>query len=74
MRLTEKVVAERPEPVSVNLNAIPRHEMDALCRAALRLTEATFKDPAAVADYEKLLIARYGKREAKKRLKKGGAV
>jgi len=54
MRKAEKVVVSRnPATVSINLKALPKHEMDVLCRAALRLTEATFKDPKARAEFRK---------------------
>ena len=54
MKIAEKVVVSRtPETVRINLKALPKHEMDALCRAALRLTEATFKDPNARAEFKK---------------------
>jgi len=54
MKTTKKVVVSRtPEKIKFNLKAMPKHERDALCRAALKLTEATFKDPKARAEFRK---------------------
>ena len=61
------VVAGMPGTVKFNFNAIPRHEMDALCRDLLYSITESLKNPAIVAEYEQWLIKRYGKREGKKR-------
>ena len=54
MKTTKKVVVSRtPEKIKFNLKAMLKHERDALCRAALKLTEATFKDPKARAEFRK---------------------
>jgi len=66
----KKVMSRTPETVKFNFSAIPKHEMDALCRSVIQCTKASFNNPAVVAEYEQWLIARYGKREGKKRFKK----
>ena len=67
MKIPEKVVVERfPETVKINLNAIPKHEMDAYCRTVIQCIKKAFEDPAYVANYEQWLIKKYGKREGKR--------
>lgn len=71
MKKTEKVVVSTtPQAVKFNFKAIPKHEMDALCRDLISSITASFKNPAIVAEYEQWLINRYGKREGKKRFKR----
>jgi hypothetical protein len=43
MKRTKRVVVSRtPDNVRINIDEIPKHEMDALCRAILNLTEKNF--------------------------------
>lgn len=70
MKTIEKVVVSTtPATVKFNFDAIPKHEMDALCRDLIYSIKAAAKNPAVVAKYEKWLIERYGKREGKRRFK-----
>ena len=65
-RKTGETISRTPETVRINLDAIPKHEMDAYCRAVIHSVKKALQDPAYVADYEQWLIKRYGKREGKK--------
>ena len=72
-KIAEKVVVSmEPAAVNFNFDAIPKHEMDALCRTVIRSTTEAFKNPAVVAEYEQWLIKRYGKREGARRFKARG--
>lgn len=49
----KRVKSRSPEHVSVNVDAIPEHEMDALCRALIADVKQFFKDPAVQADFKR---------------------
>ena len=73
MKIAEKVVvAQSADRVNFNFKAIPKHEMDAICRDLLYSIKESAKNPAFVADYREWLIKRYGKREGQRRFKKEG--
>ena len=51
--MKNKIVARRdPEAITVNLDAIPDHTNDALCRTLVVGIKEIFKDPAVLADFE----------------------
>jgi len=53
MNKVEKIVVSMsPERVKFNFDAIPKHEMDALCHDLTYSIRAAFKNPAIVAEYE----------------------
>jgi hypothetical protein len=59
VKQTRRVVVSRtPDDVKIDINEIPPHEMDALCRAILGLTEKAFSDLVFAADYDKQLAPR----------------
>ena len=61
MKIAEKVVVSRThETVEIDLDALPSHESDALCRVVLRSVAEAFKNPKVAADYERWLTAKYG--------------
>jgi hypothetical protein len=65
-RITEKVVASRtPATVEINLDELPDHENDALCRVLIRSVTEAFKNPKFAADYEKWRAARYANQNIK---------
>ncbi|MDR2558682.1 MAG: hypothetical protein LBC86_03945 [Oscillospiraceae bacterium] len=69
-KITEKVVVStEPATIKFNFDAIPKHEIDALCRDLLYSCKKAAKNPAVVAKYEQWLIKRYGKREGQRRFK-----
>lgn len=49
----KKVKKRDPEHVTVNLDAIPDHERDALCRTLIGGVKELFKDPAVQADFKR---------------------
>ncbi len=54
-------IAETPlTAVKIDVDAIPKHETDALCRVLLRSVAEAFKNPAFAAEYEAWRIKRYG--------------
>ena len=55
-KITEKVlVGKIPDNFRINVNEIPKHEMDAMCRVILRGVGRAVKDPKFIAAYEKRL-------------------
>lgn len=49
-----KVVQTRtPTTVIVDVNAIPQHQTDAMCRTLIGCVNRIFEDPAVRADYER---------------------
>lgn len=49
-----KIVATRtPAAVSVDFDAIPAHESDAICRTLIGCVSRLFEDPAIQADYNR---------------------
>jgi len=62
MKIAEKVVVSRmPATVEINLDELPDHENDALCRVLIRSVTEAFKNPKFAADYEAWRAKRYGK-------------
>lgn len=49
----KKVKTRDPEHVAVNLDALPDHETDALCRTLIGGVKELFKDPAVQADFKR---------------------
>ena len=49
----KKVKRRDPEHVTVDLEAIPDFEYDALCRALIGNIKELFKDPAVQADFKR---------------------
>ena len=49
----KKVKRRDPEHVAINMDAIPEHEMDALCRSVIQGAKKLFKDPAVQADFKR---------------------
>lgn len=49
----KKVKTRDPEHVAVNLDALPDHETDALCRTLIGGVRELFKDPAVQADFKR---------------------
>ena len=61
-RLAEKVVVSRtPATIQIDVDAIPKHEMDTVCRVLVRSVTEAFKNPQFAADYEIWLAARRAK-------------
>ena len=64
-KLSEKVVVSMtPETVEVNLDELPAHESDALCRVLIRSVTEAFKNPKIAAEYEAWRVKRYGTQKA----------
>lgn len=49
----KQVKRRDPEHVTVNLDAIPDHERDALSRTLIGCVRELFKDPAVQADFKR---------------------
>ena len=49
----KQVKRRDPEHVAVNMDAIPEHEVDALCRTLISSVKGYFKDPAVQADFKR---------------------
>jgi hypothetical protein len=63
MRKAEKVVVSRtPETVHINIDEMPAHESDRLCRTLIHSATEAFKNPKFAAEYEIWLAKRYGKK------------
>lgn len=56
----EATMSIPPNTVKIDVDAIPKHEMDALCRVLIRSVTEAFKNPAFAAEYEAWRIKRYG--------------
>lgn len=41
-----------PNALKINVNAMPKHEIDALCRVLLHSVAEAFKNPTFAAEYE----------------------
>ena len=54
----ESFISPGQEMPKINLDEIPKHEMDALCRVILRSATKAFEDPEYVAAYEQWLAER----------------
>ena len=53
MKKTEKVVISRtPETVRINIEEIPKHETDYMCRTILKEVAKAFQNPKFAAEYE----------------------
>lgn len=52
--------------VAVDVDSIPQHEMDNLCRVVLRCAAEAFKNPAFRAEYEEWLKKRHEKQKCGK--------
>ena len=60
-RINDKIVVSRTlATVEVNLDAMPAHESDTLCRVLIHSVTVAFKNPQFAADYEKWRAKRYG--------------
>lgn len=52
--ITEKIVQNRtPEGVTVDFDAIPTYQSDAMCRTLIGCVSRLFENPAVKADYER---------------------
>lgn len=61
MKNTEQLItAIPPNVLKIDVNAMPKHETDALCRVLLRSVAEAFKNPAFADEYEAWRIKRYG--------------
>ncbi len=61
MKPTEPSITEAPlTTVKIDVNAMPKHETDALCRVLLRSVAEAFKNPTFAAEYEEWRAKRYG--------------
>ena len=49
----KQVKRRDPEHVAVNLDALPNHTTDALCRTLIGSVRELFKDPAVQADFKR---------------------
>ena len=58
-----------PNRVKFRFEAVPKHEMDALCRDLIHSIKDAAKKPKFMARYEAWLVKKYGKREGSKRFK-----
>ncbi len=56
----ELITVIPPNAVKIDVNAIPKHETDALCRVLLRSVANAFKNPDFAAEYEGWRAKRYG--------------
>jgi len=58
-KITEKVVVSMaPATVKIDIDAIPKHKMDAICRCLISMTSEAFKNPEVVAYHEKRIAAK----------------
>ena len=55
---TEKVAVITPDNFEINIDEMPKHEIDALCRVILRGTARAMQNPKFVAEYERRLAER----------------
>ena len=65
---TKAVISRTPETVKIDVDAIPKHDMDAFCRCFLRMATEAFKNPEFVAYHEKRLAERKAEQAARRRL------
>ena len=49
----KQVKRRDPEHVTVNLETVPDHELDAICRTLIGGVNEAFKDPAVQADFKR---------------------
>lgn len=57
-----QIIAQPPlSEMKVNVNAVPKHQMDALCRVVIHCATEAFKDPKFAAEYEAWRRERYAK-------------
>lgn len=63
--MPESQVIESPSTsgAAINVDSIPQHEMDNLCRVVLRCAAEAFKNPAFRAEYEEWLKKRHEKQK-----------
>ena len=60
--ISEKVVVSMTTAaVEIDIDAIPKHEIDTLCRSLIRSVTEAMKNPKFAADYEVWRAKRYGK-------------
>lgn len=64
MATHNKTVIKRDCQPVVDLDLLPDHEVDALCRCVVRATKKLFEDPAVQADFERWKAERAARREA----------
>ncbi len=53
----------QPNKVKIDLDAMPKHEIDTLCRVLIHSITEAFKDPTFAAEYEEWRAKRYSQRE-----------
>ena len=46
------VVSRTPETVKINLDEVPKHQMDTICRVVLSSAKKAFENPKFATDYE----------------------
>lgn len=46
------VKTRTPESVNVDIDAIPKHEMDGMCNAIINMVSRMFEDPAVQEDFK----------------------
>lgn len=64
MAAKEKRVIRREGSPVVNLDLIPDHERDLMCRTLIKSVKELFKDPAVQEDFERWKAERAARREA----------
>ena len=62
---TKAIISTTPAKVNIDVNAIPKHVMDNMCRVILRGAREAFKDPEYAARHEEWLVG-YRARQAAK--------
>lgn len=68
MKTPKKVVVSTiPDNVTVNLDQLPAHESDALCRTLIHSVTEYFKLPGVAADYARWKAARLASEKCKRR-------
>jgi transcriptional regulator with XRE-family HTH domain len=63
-RKTKEVISTTPATVDINLDLMPKHELDSLCRVILRGARKAFENPQFRADYEVWLAERKARQAA----------
>ena len=58
---TKAVISTTPEKVKIDIDAIPKYQMDTFCRSTLNLTKKMFENPEFAAKYEVWLAKRKAK-------------
>lgn len=61
MKITECDLPKIPtNTLKIDVSAMPKHEIDALCRVLLHSVSEAFKNPSFAAEYEEWRAKRYG--------------